>query len=348
MRIHPRVVVSLSLFVSVFGVGVAVAQDQPAGAGPLAAIQSKTSFSDEERATVRTWLAERTQAVVAGKGDTSAIRIEHTGSSQFKEMFASAAVEVMAPSIKSADPVKAASLVALVAGMAETSTQRFLADALADSRAPVRAAAIAGLRTIRAKLGAGGNPGEITDALREAGKKETSGGALRLIYGAFNPADAAGLDAKPLLAALLDLLDARATVYANAKSPNDIPGEAVDVAGIAIGAANAKNLSEAEAAKLASATAKILKHAMTRYVRGLSKVNDRSSAAMFELRNQTELLIDEAEKVLTETLKPQAAPAMSAPLRAGDKMADLKTEYGKWAKIVQEKLSLDISLPTDE
>lgn len=347
MLTHPRRVVLLSLYVSVFALSLAAAQDQPAAGGPLAAIQAKTSFSDEERGTVRTWLTERTQAIIAGTADAASIRAEYKGSNQFKDMVASTLAEVIAPTLKAAEANRAASLVALLAGMAEPSTAKTLLDALGDNRAPVRAAAIAGLRAVRAKAGAGGNPAEITDALREAGKKETSGGALRLIYGAFNPADAAGLDAKPLLAALLDVLDARSAVYTAAKSPSDVPAEAVDAAGIAIGAANAKNLSEGEAARLATATAKLLKHAMTRYVGGVSKVNDRSSSAMIELRNQTEMLIEEAEKVLVETLKPQPAPAMSAPLRSGDKLADLKTEYGKWAKLVQEKLSLDISLPAE-
>lgn len=339
--------VSLVLFVA----PLARAQDEkPAAGGPLAGIQSKTTITDEDRGAIRNWLSERLEALTGGGpgslGAIAAIRDENKGTNQFKDAFVASAVEIFGPAAKTAKPEVAAQLVAALGAFSDPAAMRVFIDALADARPAVRAAGASGIRALHTRLaGAGGNAGDALDALREAGKKETSAATLRLIYQALNLGDAGTpvADPKPVLAAVLDVLDARANLY-NDRKVEAPPAESADVPGVALALSMAKNFADADRDRLASAAARMMRHAVHRYAGSLAKVTDKAAAGQVELRNQTELLIDVCEKALIETLKPTPPPTVAAQMQKGDKLTEMKIEFGKWAKLVQDKLNLNVSL----
>lgn len=316
----------------------------PQEVDPLGALRGKAALTDEERGILRSWLTEKLNAIVAGTGSAAAaIRDEHSkGSDGFKQALASAAVELTEPAYKSAKLGPAAQLMALVASFGELSAQKLLVAALADERVGIRTAGAIGLANLRTKLASagGGALTESIDALREAAKKESSGAALKAIYHALNfPEAGATVDGKVLGAALVDILAARAEQYASDKPKAD----AADTPGLELVGRYEKDLGDAEKTRLMESAATMLRYGVLRYTGGLGKVGNTSGSALVQLRNDTELLIEQSEARLLTLLNPTDKPNVADVMKKTGDPAAMKTQLNKWADLLRGPTGKDFS-----
>lgn len=335
-------------------------------AGGIAVLETKPSLSEDEKTQLKAWIVERVDKIVNQSRDDHAstaaaataaadLRKERPSATPgFREAYVSLCVEVMSPVYKGAKMVASAQLVTILAGLREMATSKVLLEALGHEQPAVRAAAASGLRGLRAKLAAAGAPvlNEALAALREAGRRESSQVALKAIYGAMNVREVVQSHPDPKRNAtdLLDLLEARSEQYTSKK----VKGEGAEVLGLAVMNGYVSNLGDAEKDRLVIAAARMMLHAVQRYVDELSDVHDKTSAPLLvEARNNAELLIEGCEKLLKELIKPAApAPDLTKELRAsekdeGEKRTKLRQEMAKWSQILSAKTNQKFELDED-
>lgn len=335
-------------------------------AGGIAVLETKPSLSEDEKAQLKAWIVERVDKIVNQSRDDHAstaaaataaadLRKERPSATPgFREVYVALCVEVMSPVYKGAKMVASAQLVTILAGLREMAASKVLLEALGHEQPAVRAAAASGLRGLRAKLAAAGAPvlNEALAALREAGRRESSQVALKAIYGAMNVREAVQSHPDPKRNAtdLLDLLEARSEQYASKK----VKGEGAEVLGLAVMNGYVSNLGDAEKDRLVIAAARMMLHAVQRYVDELSDVHDKTSAPLLvEARNNAELLIEGCEKLLKELIKPAApAPDLTRELRAsekdeGEKRTKLRQEMAKWSQVLSTKTNQKFELDED-
>lgn len=332
-----------------------LAQDAPPAAeqpsDPLAVMRAKESLTDEERAQLRTWIDQRV-AALAGEDAAAAaqaaglLRTAFDGTAAFKEAYAGAAVAAIGPLIAGAELTPATRLIAVLSALNDTATAPVLRAALADGRASVRVVAAAGLRNLRARLAVAGGEAVsgVLSALRDAGKSETSAPVLRAIYAAMDFAGAGATlpDPQVNVSAVLDLLVARAEQH-EAGSAKALGAEVV---GLKTAAALRGNLNEADQKRYTLAVATLLRYAVTRYVSGeqpLVALDEKTAGRdSIELRNNMELIIEEAEKELAALLKlekdktPDITSRIRKEARSASAAAPIKIEMDKWADLLEK------------
>jgi hypothetical protein len=350
-------------------VGVAWAQEPPpapavppTGAakaqepgGELTAIRAKTDLTDEDRGLIRAFVSQRvTKASDAdpavARQAADELRSGFEGSDAFKREYATAALEAITAAYKNAPLPAATRLLAVVNAFNLLEAQNLLLEALKDDRVGVRAAAAAGLRNLRPKIAAAGRDAfvKVLDGLKEAGKREKSRETLRTIYAALNYFElSSSPDTKADLGALLDLLDARARLYAS----GNVTALGADDTGLRV-AQLVKTLDDAERQRLIVDTATMMKYAIKQYTSPTSNLTDvaeDASRELVETRNGIERLIEVGEKILTDLVKPEKAPAVAESMRKG-KTDDMRSEWQKWVPLLQKAVNQDFTLkePTEE
>lgn len=342
--------IGLSLLIAAYGLAAFAQTPTPAPAATpaagdaLAALRAKNALADEDRAALRTWIDERLAALggdspaaaatAAGelRGATS------SGTAGFRDAYLAALSEAVRNAYKNASLAGAARMIAVLAAFNDAAAAPTLIDALRDERAAVRAAAAAGLRELRAK-GGGAAAGDALAALREAGKHETAGPALKAIYQALAPA--AGGDAKVGTAAVLEVLEARAEVYASPPA-GGVPGEGAELAALSALDKQRKALSEDEKKRYIAALATLLRFSVDRYHAELYAVRDKvSSPRQIELRNATELVIEDCETQLADLLglgKDKAPSVINAMknMKEESQRVELVIQMNKWAELLEK------------
>lgn len=326
-------------------------QDAPTAVTPL---RELSTLNDEQTRTIRTWVEQQVgqltskDAAAAGQA-IAALRNGISGGKQaYREVYVSACIESGRNAYKAADLQGAARLMAFIASLNEATTAPLLLEALKDERVAVRTAAAVGIRNCRAKLAlAGGNYfSDAVAALREAGKKETSAVTLAAIYQALNFAEGGSPpDARANCAALLEILESRAEQYAAGSAQ----GETAEISGMRTAEALVRLMNDDEKKRLAAAAGKILKGAVVLYTRDYINVKDQgSSPQMVEARNTCETLIEQAEKVLFDVLKPKIDPKASVTenMKKGDSVK-IKTSMNAWADVLEQAVGIKVSVDAD-
>ncbi|HUU94680.1 MAG TPA: hypothetical protein VM487_02995 [Phycisphaerae bacterium] len=346
----------LATIVASVGVLPLAAQDQPQPT--LTSLQGKNTLSDEERNTLAQWMNERIAAIGAEEPAPAAealtlLRTEFKGTDAFKEAYAAALIESVRPAYKNAKLIAAARLITALNTLNDPDARGVLLEALQDQRVGVRMAAVVGLRNLRVKLALAGTPvfTETLNGLRDAGKRETSSVTLKTIYQAMDyPAVVPSLpDAKANVATVLDLLEARAQQYA----AREVPAEGAEVVGLKLGGTLRSAMDDAQRKRLTVIAAKMLRYGVTRYTSGdrpLFKVQKDAGRQIKELRNQIELLIDQAEKLLLELVAPKDVPTPSIAeemKKAADPIL-MKIAMNKWADILKKAVNLDFYMDEAE
>ncbi len=346
---------------------LAWAQEPPAVAPPGAAkaqepgneltpIRTKTDLTDEDRGLIRAFVSQRvTKAsdadAAAARQAADELRSGFDGSEAFKREYATAALEAITAAYKTAPLPAATRLLAVVNAFNLPEAQNLLLEALKDERVGVRAAGAAGLRNLRPKIAAAGRDVfvKVLDGLKEAGKREKSRDTLKTLYAAMNYFELSSApDTKADLTALLDLLDARARLYA----AGTVSALGADDTGLRI-AQLVKTLDDAERQRLVAAVATMTKYAIEQYTSPTSTLTDvaeDASRELLETRNGIERLIEVGEKMLTELLKPEKAPAVAENMRKGIP-DDMRSEWQKWVPLLQKAVNQDFTLkeaPTEE
>lgn len=358
---------------------IAIAQEPPATPPPSAAptaekaqstvfteLQTLPALNDEQRGKLKSEIASRVESIVnqssepssitaAAKaaGELRAVFSQPGNSPGFKEAFVATFIEVAAPVYKTAKLAPAAQLVSTLGFLNEPVCVKVLLEALADERPAVRAASASGFRTLRAKLAAAGGTiaNEVIDALREAGKKETSQVGLQTVFSALNyPEVGNPPDAKRIASALLEILETRGEQY----HARNVRGGGADLTGLAVINASAFRgaLTDAERDRLAVVAGRMLFYSVHRYLSDLLAVSDKThSAALVAERNQTEMLIDECERTLKEILKPAAGeePNLGKAMRdpgkdPKDRPINIRNETAKWGKLLGAKTNQKFEL----
>ena len=360
----------LATIVASVGVLPLAAQDQPQPT--LTSLQGKNTLDSAKRNTLAQWMNERIAAIGAEELAPAAealalLRTEFKGTDAFKEAYAAALIESVRPAYKNTKLVPAARLITALNTLNDPDARGVLLEALQDQRVGVRMAAVVGLRNLRVKLALAGTPvfTETLNGLRDAGKRETSSVTLKTIYQAMNyPAVVPSLpDAKVNVATVLDLLEARAQQYA----AREVPAEGAEVVGLKLGGTLRSAMDDAQRKRLTVIAAKMLRYGVTRYTSGdrpLFKVQKDAGRQIKELRNQIELLIEEAERLLsTEKLlldlatKDMPVPPEKADGKTGTiadamkKAADpigMKIAMNKWADILKKAVNLDFYMDEAE
>jgi len=346
----------LAMVMLVVGAAGRLVAQQPVGPlDQLAPLQAKNTLSEEEQATLRTWVEQRVLAIAAGdpvgaNQPAREIRSNHKGTDGFKQLYAAVCVEAVRAAYHQAARDGAARLIALLNTMNEPATAPLLLEALRDERTPVRTAAAIGLRNLRDKLGrAGGNVlAETLNALQAAGSRETSVVTLEQIYRALDYSTAgAGPDPRATAAALLDLLEARAQGYAAGQvkaEGGDRPG--LEAIGRLLG-----QLDEAARRRLAIAVARMLRYSVERYASELYNVREQtSSPVQVALRDRMELLIAEAEQLLAKLTPAPADEGFKTitvrmqESKEADKPTEMKIAMNRWAELLQQRFQIDVRM----
>ncbi len=339
------------LIASRFDAASAVAQTS--ADNEINAILAKTSLSDEDAAKVRGFVEQRLAAMLSGNGATKAaaeIRDGFVGASPSgKQALAGFCVELFAPAIRQADLGPAAGLLSLLNSMKDERSARLLIDLLKDERPAMRTAAAIGLRGVRRALAqaADARLGEMIEAVRTAGKTETSAAALRAMYQAIAaPSGSEGpADPRPVVAALLDILEARSAAY----DKGDGKAAAADSVGLNLSGALIRAAGDAERDRFVIVCARALRYAVATYTTDLIDTSDKTgSPVQIQLRNDMELLIVEAEKQLTALTKPQSAPEVAKAMleqTGSDKKFAMKEAMNKWADLLRVSHNVDVRLP---
>lgn len=323
------------------------AQDppQPPAGNELRAVQEKTALTDDDRQVIRRAIDHRLADVVAGTAGQaiSQLRDDAKGSNAFREAYAGAIVDAVGQAYKTAKLVPATQLIALLGSMNEAVTQRVLIEALTDKRPAVRTAAAVGLRNLHAKLAQLGGAyfTDTLNALKDAGKAETSTVALKAIYLAMNFAEggAASPDPKANVAAVLEVLDERA---GKQYAAGVIKAEGADTAGIEAVIALKSGLSDAERDRFLIAVGRIMSRSVTIYANELAGAKGSLTGAVIDRRNAYEQLIEECERILADQIKPKTVPALAKAMQSSEgssKSTDMKNQMKEWAKILEEKFN---------
>jgi hypothetical protein len=358
MLMKCRCVMTMSMLAGLAGLTWAqepapVAPGGPAKAqapgGGLTAVRAKTDLTDEDRGLIRTFVSQRVTTAAdtdaaAARQAADDLRAGFDGSDAFKREYAAAAIEAITAAYKTAPLPAATRLLAVLNSFNLLESQNLLLEALKDDRVGVRAAAAAGLRNLRPKIAAAGRDVfvKVLDALKEAGKREKSRDTLRTIYAAMDYFEApSSPDAKADLAALLELLDARARQYAAGK----VAALGADDMGLRM-AQLAKNLDDTERQRLIVDVATMMKYAIEQYTSPTAtwtEAPDDASHELLETRNGLERLIEVGEKMLTDLVKPEKAPAIAENMRKGN-TEDMRSEWQKWVPLLQKAVNQDFAL----
>lgn len=318
-------------------------------ASPLEPLRAKAVIADEDRAAIRNWLDPRITALASDTPGNAAaeLRAEYGGTPAFKEAFAGIAIELARAALKKASPTAGGRVLASIGALADApadAVSALMIENLKDERVAVRLAAAVGLRNLRTRLApaGGGFVGNAVNALRDAGKSESSAAVLRVIYQALNYPEVVPSPPEPrvIAAAVADLLESRVKEYGR----SDVRAEGAEVVGLRTAGAVRGSFDDDEKKRVTSAAATLLKYGVTRYTRGaapLMKVRDGAGRALVEQRDNTELLIEEAEKLLTELTGIKPAQSVTEQMRKA-KDTEMRVALKAWAAQLKEKAGVEL------
>lgn len=318
----------------------------------LAALQGRETIGEQEQQQIRTFVSQQIGAIVgqdtaAATRATSSLRKAYDGTDAFKRALAEEAVSAIGSAYKKATLRSATQLLTALNTMRTPEAAPVCVDALSDDRVGVRSAGAIGLRMLRSELAAAG-PDTIKqtlDSLVAAGKKEKSPEALSLIYAAMNYADLPnqpGADANT--SALLDLLSARAKLYS---AESEVRAGGAEDQGLRIALELIDKMDDAQKTQLTRVVATMMRHAIQRYATGPMKLADirgsQTSRQATALRNGMERLIIVGEQILEKLLQPGEPPRMAEHMRQLE-LAEMKTAWSAWVRLLQPKLNEDFSI----
>ena len=319
----------------------------------LSAVRSHTDLTDEDRNQIRAFIAERIAELVGSDAALArdagqTLRAGYTGTDAFKQAYAAAYIAACRSAYSKADVAAAARLLAILNTLGVVEAQPVFVEALQDERVGIRAAGALGLKTLRAKLAqAGGDTFVSTlNALRDAAKKETARDALRAMYAALNYGELpAGPDLKPVTAALLDILEHRARLYAE---PSPVPAFGADDVGLVAAEKLARAMSDDERRRLTAVAATMVRRAIEDYVAAddkvrIAEVRDTDRADLVEMRNGLERLVLFGERLLTTLLTPRKPPAVLEAMRKIDR-AGMKVQWREWVELLKVAVNQDFTL----
>lgn len=329
----------------------ASAQEAPPAAAQaevtFATLQTKAAFTEEDRRQLRQLIQERVDAVLAGKAASmSELRTAAaSGSDRYKEEFSNGYMEIVNAAWPNAKPPAAAQLLALLNTLNRADASRTLIDALASDQVAIRTVAAVGLRDLRQRIMVAGNEfyARTIDALREAGKKESAAVALKAIYQALDfSAVGTPPDTRQIAAAALEILSARAAQYVE----GEVQAEGADLEGLKLLFKLRKDLGDVEKQRLLEALGAIGRFSVLRYANELHTVSDKhGSPLQISLRNQTELTLMEAERLLGELLAPKdRKPNLTAIMQRKTEPAELKIQWNEWAQLIRNATTKDFSI----
>lgn len=333
------------------------AQDNDGGQNWMSDLKSKDSINAEERRKLRQWIELQLVSVSGAdlSGASQAINtlsatVTGTATQAYREAYIAECKGAVAATYKSAEKAPAAQMISLLNRLDDATTYDVFITALKDPRPGVRMSAAVGLRNLREKLNLAGAK-FLTDtlaALRVAGGRETSRIVLQTIYQAMNypEATAQPVETKPIVEAVLGVLEMRAKQYAADK----VRAEGAEVAGLKVGSAVRPFMDEAQQKQFIVVAAEMLRYAVHVYVSG-EKTEKGGIKLPMARRRDTELLIREAERVLREALQPPAGVDISDVMRKANTTA-MTIEFNKWAKLlegaVNRKFELQAAPATDD
>lgn len=318
---------------------------------PMEALRAKPAIADEDRAAIRNWLDPRITALASDNPGSAAaeLRTEYGGTPAFKEAFAAIAIELARPALKKASPTAGGRVLASIGALADApadAVSALMIENLKDERVAVRLAAAVGLRNLRTRLAPAGAGfvGNAVNALRDAGKTETSAAVLRAIYQALNYPEVVPSppDPRVIAAAVVDLLDTRVKEYGK----GEVKAEGAEVAGLRTAAALRASFDDDEKKRVTAAAATLLKYGVMRYTRGaapLMKVRDGAGRALVEQRDNTELLIEEAERLLSDLTGIKPAQSVTEQMRKA-KDTDMRVALKAWAAQLKEKAGIELAV----
>ncbi len=184
------------------------------------------------------------------------------------------------------------------------------------------------------------------DALKEAGKQERSRDTLKSIYQALNYAELpSSPDVKANIAALLELLEARAARYAGT---DEVAALGADDTGLRLAQTLLRLMDDNERRRLTVVVATMTRYAVERYTAGgqgrkLADVRDEAPAALLEVRNGVERLVLAGEELLTALLQPSKPPTVSDSMRKVD-TTGMKNQWREWGRLLQTAVGDEFAL----
>ncbi|MEW6252749.1 MAG: hypothetical protein AB1716_19100, partial [Planctomycetota bacterium] len=332
-------------------VGLSSAQEPPPAASEdnLGPLQQKADVTPDDQEMIRGYVVKRVGLIVgeeAGAAQQGAdeLRKAYDGGDAFKRAYVAVCLDVFGNAVRKADLAPASRMLAIVNTFNSPDAVPLLIEALQDERVAVQAAGAVGLSALREKLAAAGRDPYVraVTALKDAGKRARSREALRCIYTALDCSALANApDPKANAAAVLEVLDERAKQYAG----GELYGAGAEDAGLRVAAALAQHLDDAQRKQLTTVTATLMKRALVEYLHGqLIRVRDKTGTPeQIELRNGMERLVIEAEKLLTNQLKPQTGPAVAEAMRKAN-ATEMAKEWKKWVPVLQRETGQDFAL----
>lgn len=317
----------------------------------LAALQARSEISADDRQAIQTYVNRLVADLIgqdAAQARTAArlLRDAHQGSDAFQHAYAGACNEVFGTGFKKAELLPAVRMLTILGTFQELETHAVFIEALKDDRVGVRAAAAVGLRSLRPQIAAAAGDvyANVLQALTAAGRQEKSRDTLRAVYAAL---DYAALpsppDLKPVVRAVLDLLEARARSYA-ARQPLVAAG--ADDAGLSLCAGLLKTMDDAERRRLTIITATMMRFALEEYTspdKNLMEVRAVTSPEMAAYRDGMERLVVVGEGLLKSLLSPPNTPDVLGSMRKLNKAA-LKLQWKEWVTLLQRATDQDFTL----
>ena len=326
---------------------ISARQAAPANQDPLQALRAKDTFSDADRTELRKWVDDRFAVIqgddpVAGGRAVAEVAAANTGGSAFRRELANVCIQMAGKSYKTVEIIPATQLLSLLNRINDAQAYPVFIEALADDRLGVRYSATAGLRNLRARLSVAGSK-HVTEplaALREAGLKESSKHTLRAIYNAMNFHELPNPpETKANVEALLALLSSRADQYMAGR----VRAYGADADGLRVtGAFGASDMTPEQRKQFTIVVGKMLRYAVRIYTTAI-KQDDGVVLPPSTSRQDTELLIREAEKQLAALLSPPASkkPDITRWMRKVDQVR-MKIEFNKWGDLVKEATDFEI------
>ena len=314
---------------------------------PLQALRAKDTFNDADRDALQKWLNDRF-AVIQGDDHVAAgkavqeLAAANTGGSAFMRAFADACIQSVGKSYKNVEIIPALQLLAALNLINDVEAYAVFIEALSDERTGVRYTAAAGLRNLRARLSVAGGKyvNEPLASLREAGLRETSKLTLRAIYKALNFRDLPNPpEIKANAEALLTLLSSRAEQYMAGR----VRAYGADDLGLRVaGTFSAADMTPEQRKQFIIIVGKMLRYTVRLYTTA-AKTDDGVMLPPATARQDTELLIREAERQLKALLSPPAgkAPGITTWMQKVDQFR-MKIEFNKWGELVKQATDFEI------
>ncbi len=330
------------------------AQNKPAKRSIIEQLQIKSSLTDDEKKQLRTWIEQRVQAIVTVEGGNATAARElrsayAKGTAEFKDTFAQAYLAVIDAAYKRAKDAPAAQLIAIANTLDKVEAYKALLKALSNQRVPVRTAAAIGLRRLRPKLAAAGDPAfsQTIQALADAAAKETSAITLGILYEAMDyTAVGRGVPSRKTIAtALLHVLESRGKQYQTGK----VSAAAADGPGLRLAAKLAGQYAEEEKTRLIGAAAAMLAFGVERYTGDLYKVDEKTASPVrIAMRNRFEQFIVDSEALLETLAKPAEKPGVAVAMETStqdNKRIAMTNAMKKWAAFLKQQYQISVSVP---